>query len=100
VAARAGGEAKLGERFVTRAGVAYDPSPAPDDTLAPSSPDATRTSLTAGASVAASRTLTIDAFAEYLHLASRSTSGVESMDATFAGKAFFVGLGLRWTGSK
>ncbi len=96
LAVRAGGEARLGARAVARAGVAYDPSPAPDDTLSPSSPDATRASLTAGTSVAATRALTIDAFAEYLHLASRSTTGIESMDASFSGQALFVGLGLRW----
>jgi long-chain fatty acid transport protein len=100
VAVRVGGEAKLGERVTARGGVAYDPSPAPDDTLAPSSPDADRTALTAGASVAASRRFTLDAFAEYLHLASRSTTGIESMDASFSGNALFVGLGLRWTQSK
>ena len=100
LAVRAGGEARLGERVVARAGLAYDPSPAPDDTLAPSSPDANRTALSAGASVVASRAFTVDAFAQYLHLASRSTTGIESMDASFSGKALFVGLGLRWTGGE
>jgi long-chain fatty acid transport protein len=97
LAARLGGEARVSSRLTARAGAAYDPSPAPDDTLAPSSPDATRTSLTAGASLAASRAFTLDAFAEYLHLGSRSTTGIESMDASFSGQAVFVGLGLRWT---
>lgn len=96
VAVRAGAETRLTSRVVARAGAAYDPSPAPDDTLAPSSPDATRTSLTGGASVTASRTLTVDVFAEYLRLGSRSTTGVESMAASFSGQAVFFGLGIRW----
>ncbi len=97
VAARAGGELQVSPRVVARAGAAHDPSPAPDETLGASSPDATRTALTAGASLAVSRSLTVDAFAEYLRLAERDTLGVESMAATYRGRATFVGVGVRWT---
>ncbi len=97
LAARAGGEARLSRRVIARAGAAYDPSPAPDDTLGPSSPDAARTSFTAGASVAASSAFTVDAFAEYLRLGARSTTGMEGMAASFSGQAVFVGVGVRWT---
>lgn len=97
VALRGGAEARVSSRIVARAGASYDPSPAPDETLAPSSPDATRLALTGGASVAVSRALTLDGFAQYMHLAARSTTGVEGMAADFSGRALFFGLGVRWT---
>ena len=95
-ALRAGGEAQVSRRVTARAGAAWDPSPAPDDTLAPSSPDANRTSITGGVSVAASDAVMVDGFAEYLHLASRATGGVETMSASYGGHAAFVGVGVRW----
>jgi long-chain fatty acid transport protein len=95
VAVRAGAELRVSDRVTGRVGASYDPSPAPDATLAPSSPDATRLALTTGFSVGVSRSLIVDTFAEYMHLSSRSTSGVESMAADFSGRAVFFGLGLR-----
>ncbi|MBK9031330.1 MAG: outer membrane protein transport protein [Myxococcales bacterium] len=96
-AVRVGGERALGAATVVRAGVAIDPSPAPDATLAPTSPDGLRWSVTAGASTVVARGVVVDGFAEYLRVAERATTSMETMPARYQGWAVLVGAGVRWS---
>jgi len=95
-AVRLGGERALGAATVVRAGVAIDPSPAPDATLSPSSPDGLRWSVTGGGSVTVARGVIIDGFAEYLRVVGRDTTSMETMAARYQGWAVLVGAGVRW----
>lgn len=96
VAARAGVERRLGG-VVVRGGGAFDPSPAPDATLSPVSPDGLRLSLTAGASAPVARGVMADGFVEYLRVVARETTGAETMPARYGGWAVLIGAGVRWS---
>lgn len=95
IALRAGGEWKR-ERLAVRAGGYYDPSPVPANHLTPSSPDATRLGLTAGASYQLTRAWSADLFAERMWLLRRETTSTDSMPATYGGTALVLGAGVRW----
>jgi long-chain fatty acid transport protein len=56
-----GGEYGVTDALQLRAGVSYDPTPAPTDTLTPDLPDANRFKVSAGAGLALSRSLRLDA---------------------------------------
>jgi long-chain fatty acid transport protein len=83
-------------KLTLRGGAYFDPSPAPDDTLAPSSPDSSRAGVTVGAGWQLSRTVAVDAFYEHMRLLGRSSSGDEALAATYGGTAHMIGLGVRW----
>mgnify|MGYP000228665033 CR=1 FL=1 len=95
-AVRAGGEYALGATTTVRVGAAIDPSPAPAGTLSPVAPDGLRWSLTAGGSTRVARGVMIDDFAEYLRVAARTTTSVETMPARYQGWAVLFGAGVRW----
>ncbi len=95
VAVRAGAEYQLRRALVLRGGAFVDPSPAPADTLAPSSPDSTRIGATIGLSQRLGHDLTLDLFYEYMHLLTREAHNPESLDARYGGRAQMAGLGLR-----
>ena len=95
-AVRAGGEYALGATTTVRVGAAIDPSPAPAGTLSPVAPDGLRWSLTAGGSTRVARGVMIDGFAEYLRVAARTTTSVETMPARYQGWAVLFGAGVRW----
>ena len=95
-AVRAGGEYALGATTTLRVGAAIDPSPAPAGTLSPVAPDGLRWSLTAGGSTRVARGVMIDGFAEYLRVAARTTTSVETMPARYQGWAVLFGAGVRW----
>jgi long-chain fatty acid transport protein len=95
LALRAGGEWTRG-RLTLRAGGFYDPSPAPDDTLAPSSPDSSRVGATFGASVRLGEAWLVDAFYERMTLLDRAASGDEALAASYGGHADLLGVGVRW----
>ena len=92
---RGGAELAATSRLVARAGLAYDPTPAPSSTLAPSSPDSSRVALTAGATWAFSRTILVDAFAEQLFLLGQETMGPENLAARYGGSAQLFGVSVR-----
>lgn len=94
LAARGGGEWTRG-RFVGRAGLAWDPSPASTDHLAPTAPDGDRIEATVGASWALGDRTSIDAFYGYLHIGQRASTNPDSTMATFGGSANLLGVGLR-----
>ena len=95
-AVRAGGEYALGATTTLRVGAAIDPSPAPAGTLSPVAPDGLRWSLTAGGSARVARGVMVDGFAEYLRVAARTTTSVETMPARYQGWAVLFGAGVRW----
>jgi len=96
LAVRAGGEWTRG-RLTLRDGAYIDQSPAPADTLAPSSPDSSRLGLTAGASWRFDQRFAADAFVEGMWLMRRDTTGMETLPASYGGHAMLAGVGLRYT---
>lgn len=97
VAARAGAEWTATRMLTARGGLFIDPSPAPAETLAPTSPDSTRVGLTVGAGLAISKSLAVDAFYEYMQLLGQESENEDSLAAAYDGHAHFFGLGVRWT---
>jgi long-chain fatty acid transport protein len=96
LALRGGGEWRHGA-LVVRAGAYYDPSPSPEDRLAPSSPDSSRVGASAGASYALSESWSVDAFAETMVLMRRASSNDEALAADYGGTAQILGFGVRYT---
>jgi long-chain fatty acid transport protein len=93
---RAGGEWQR-DALVLRGGAYFDPSPVPTDRLSPSSPDANRLGVTAGASYRLAAAWSADLFAEHMWLLRRETTNTETMAASYGGTAVVVGAGVRWT---
>lgn len=96
VGLRAGAEWAFARNWVARAGAYYDPTPARDETLAPSSPDSSRIGATAGASVALGGGWRVDAFAEYMRLLGRTAANDNALAAEYGGHAQLVGFGVRY----
>ncbi len=96
VTVRAGGEWQR-DALVLRGGAYFDPSPVPAERLSPSSPDANRVAITAGASYAFAADWSADLFAEHMWLLRRETTNTESMAASYGGTAVVVGAGVRWS---
>lgn len=94
LAVRAGGEYAT-ERWVFRGGGFYDPSPASADNLRPTSPDATRVGASVGLSHRIGHGVIVDAFYEYMHLVRRETDNMDALQASYGGRAQFLGLGVR-----
>jgi long-chain fatty acid transport protein len=94
---RTGGEWTAGKALVLRHGLYYDQTPAPTDRLAPSSPDSSRIGLTGGASWRFDRTWSADAFVESMWILRRDTANEDALQASYGGRAFLAGLGVRWT---
>ncbi|MBI4508857.1 MAG: outer membrane protein transport protein [Deltaproteobacteria bacterium] len=96
-ALRGGAEWFPAENWVLRTGVYLDPSPARDDSLAPSSPDSTRVGGTVGLGYALGRSWAMDAFYEYMWILSREAKNEEALAARYSGHAQLFGLGLRYS---
>jgi len=93
---RTGGEYVRG-RLTLRHGLYVEQSPAKADSLAPSSPDGNRLGLSAGASWRVHPRFSVDTFAESMWILRRETENMESLQASYGGRATFAGLGVRWT---
>jgi long-chain fatty acid transport protein len=92
---RGGGEFAVTPALTARAGLAWDPSPAPASTLAPSSPDSSRFSLTAGASWRMTPAVAIDAFFEQLFLVGAEAMSPDALAARYGGQAQLFGVAVR-----
>lgn len=96
-AVRTGVEWRHTPKLVARAGGYFDPSPVPAQHLTPSSPDSHRVAATAGASYRFAPAWNADVFGEHLWILRRETTSVDTMPASYGGRAVFVGVGIRWT---
>ncbi len=92
---RAGGEYQRG-RLTLRHGTYVEQSPAPVEQLAPSSPDANRLGLVAGASWRVNRSLRVDGFLEQMFLLRRDSESTEALAASYGGRATLAGIGVAW----
>jgi long-chain fatty acid transport protein len=95
VGLRAGGEYEFRPGTRVRGGAFFDPSPASDENLAPSSPDSTRIGATVGVAHQVRRDLAIDGFYELMHLMGRESSSEDNLAARYGGQAHIVGVGVR-----
>ena len=95
VAFRAGAEWTR-ERLTLRGGGYFDPTPVPAEHLVPTSPDASRLGLTAGAGYRFGA-LSADLFAEQMWLLRRDTTSTDTMPASYGGTAIILGAGLRYS---
>jgi long-chain fatty acid transport protein len=87
-----GGEYVVLPFLAARAGVYYDPSVSPDETLTPASPDGDRFGLTlgAGAKLGPAR---VDAAYAFIHVAGRESKG-DAFPAKYGGSAHVLSLSL------
>ncbi|MCC7535337.1 MAG: outer membrane protein transport protein [Deltaproteobacteria bacterium] len=92
---RAGVEWRLHRLFEVRAGVYLDPTAAPDDTLAPTTPDMTRLGFSIGGSVSPVGWLAFDVHYEHVRLLGRDTTSPDAVLAHYSGYAHVLGIGAR-----
>jgi long-chain fatty acid transport protein len=90
-----GGEVALTRSLTARAGLAYDPTPSPGNTLTPDLPDSNRTVMALGLGYGV-RDFQFDLGYQIL-LLSKSVSTAPTYPATYGGKAQVLGLTLGWT---
>jgi long-chain fatty acid transport protein len=95
IGVRLGAERKLRQDLVARAGAYFDPSPAPAEKLAPSSPDANRLGGSLGAGYRIAERFFVDGFYELMWLMPRDSKSDNSVAASYDGYAHLMGLGLR-----
>ena len=95
-ALRAGGEWTR-DQLTLRGGAYFDPTPVPAEHLVPTSPDASRLGLTAGASWRFAAGWAADVFGERMWLLRRDTTSTDTMPASYGGTAIILGAGLRFT---
>ena len=93
---RAGGEWTR-DQLTVRGGGYFDPTPVPAEHLVPTSPDASRLGVTAGASWRFAAGWAADVFGERMWLLRRETTSTDTMPATYGGTAIILGAGLRFT---
>lgn len=96
LAVRSGVEWSFSPGWTARGGLYYDPSPARDENLAPSSPDSSRAGLTLGASRALGTAWSIDLFAEHMRLLGRRAANEDALEASYGGYANLLGIGVRY----
>jgi len=95
VGLRGGAELAATRRLTARMGIAWDPTPAPTRTLAPTSPDSSRLAVTVGASWWLTPTVAIDGFFEELFLMGAETMSPDALAARYGGQAQLFGVSLR-----
>jgi long-chain fatty acid transport protein len=90
-----GGEYKVTDALAVRAGFVYDPTPSPEETLAPDLPDADRLKISVGAGYAFS-TFRVDAGYQ-LVLLQEQQSTFTPLPGTYGGAAHVIGLTLGYS---
>ncbi len=91
-----GGEGTISKEFKVRAGVLYDPTPSPEDTLAPDLPDATRLNLAVGGSYFHRSGVHFDLGFQYLVMF-KHTSTLAAFPGDYGGNPIILGLSLGYT---
>ena len=91
-----GAELGIGPSWNVRAGFMVDPTPAPNDTLTPDLPDATRLVFTAGAGWKHRSGIRLDVGYEFVYLLSR-TSTSPLLPGEYNGYANVLSVGVGWS---
>ncbi len=91
-----GGEYNINQQWRARAGILYDPTPSPNDTITPDLPDANRVNLAAGLGYRWSN-FTAD-LAYMIVIITSNTSTAPTLPGTYQGTANIIGLSLGWRG--
>lgn len=95
VAVRGGYEHRLlGRALALRAGLAFDPTPSPTDTLSPTLPDASRVVATLGAGYLFDFGMRIDVALANVALLETTATGDDVFPGTYGGGARIVSLGI------
>lgn len=90
---RLGYEHHITDTLDARVGLAYEPSPAPADTLSPSSPDSDRVALALGAGYRPLDLLHLNLAIGYTAITANTVSDPEAFQGTFSGRIVTVALG-------
>jgi long-chain fatty acid transport protein len=88
-----GGEGTIDDSWKVRAGVMYDPSPSPDDTLLPDVPDATRLNLAVGGSYYHPSGFHVDLGYQFLFFFKRTSTAVQ-FPGDYSGVVNIIGLSV------
>lgn len=94
-----GGEGALSDNWRLRAGVLYDPSPSPSDTLTPDVPDADRVNLAIGGSYHHSSGVHVDLGYQFLILVPK-TSTAPAFPGEYAGNVNILGISVGYATPK
>jgi long-chain fatty acid transport protein len=87
-----GGEFTINQYFQVRAGVLYDPTPSPEDTIGPDLPDANRVNIAAGFGFHYNQ-FRVDLGYQFV-LLMQSKSTLAALPGTYQGNAQVIGLSL------
>ena len=97
VLVRGGAEVKALPWLTARAGMFFDPTPIPEDTLAPNSPDSDRLGFSVGLGLELPVGLAVDLFYTHVLMLGQPSSNPENLHADYAGNLHLLGVGLRWS---
>ena len=100
VLVRAGAELEVTSWLTARAGMFYDPTPIPEETLAPNSPDSDRLGFSVGAGVSLPMGLSIDLFYTHVLMLGQPSTNDENLRAEYAGNLHMLGVGIGWRSSQ
>jgi long-chain fatty acid transport protein len=98
VNAHLGGELSVGGGWRARAGILYDPSPSPSNTLLPDVPDADRLNLAVGAGYAHPSGFAVDLGYQFIILFNRTATpaGSPGLAGTYGGDTHVIGLSVAY----
>ena len=96
VLVRSGAELEVTPWLTARVGMFYDPTPIPEDTLAPNSPDSDRLGFSVGAGVALPWGLSVDLFYTHVLFLGQPSTNDENLRAEYGGNLHMLGIGVGW----
>lgn len=94
-----GAEGELGEHWMLRGGILYDPSPSPTNTLTPDLPDSNRVNLALGGTWKHESGFHVDVGYQFIILTGK-TSTVASLPGDYGGFAQVLGISLGYATPK
>ena len=97
---RGGAEVNALSWLRVRAGLFFDPTPIPERTLAPNSPDSDRFGISAGLGFALPLGLSIDLFYTHVLMLGQPSTNDENLRAEYAGNLHMLGVGIGWRSSQ
>lgn len=96
IGVRLGCEWRAAKPLTIRAGLLFDQSPVPAETLAPSSPDSDRVGVSVGTGLHVGD-FSFDAFYQLLVLTGERSTSEDAPPAEYSGLAHMMGLGISWS---